>query len=213
MRGTQGSANTGNEVPHRRRPNHNPMYVVLAWYITGRWVMMHISPLFDLMSTAVLSASATDSSLVHDHEVVGEPQNEIQTVTTTSQFSYPQTQFVFEANPAEPVLYLPPILSLLPVEYRQLTTSLVDNQTAGQPTPLSTESHLPSIDKASLSLHLALHRFRAVTREYATVAYAEAFNWDEIELPEDDEHDWYCVAFNSKRRAGSDGDGRSQGSS
>ena len=160
------------------------------------------------MSTAVLSAPSSEPSLVHDHDVVDEPQNETQTLTATSQFSYPQSQFVFEANPTEPVLYLPPILSLLPVEYRQLTASLVENQTTGTLTPLSTESHLPSIDKASLSLHLALHRFRAVTREYATVPYAEAFNWNEIELPEDDEHEWYCVAFNSKRRAGSDGDGR-----
>ena len=161
------------------------------------------------MSTAVLSAPSSEPSLVHDRDVADEPQNETLTLTTTtSQFSYPQSQFVFEANPTEPVLYLPPILSLLPAEYRQLTASLVDSQTTGPHTPLSTESHLPSIDKASLSLHLALHRFRAVTREYAVVPYAEASNWNEIELPEDDEHEWYCVAFNSKRRAGSDGDGR-----
>ena len=160
------------------------------------------------MSTAILSAPSTEASLVHDHQVVDEPRNETQALTTTSRFSYPQSEFVFEANPAEPVLYLPPILSLLPVEYRQLTASLVDQQSVGPHAPLSTESHLPSIDKASLSLHLALHRFRAVTREYATVPYAEAFNWSEIELPEDDEHEWYCVAFNSKRRAGSDGDGK-----
>lgn len=164
------------------------------------------------MSTAVLSTSSPESPLVHDHAVVDEPQNETQTLTATSLFSYPQSQFVFEANPTEPVLYLPPILSLLPAEYRQLTTSLLEKQTAGPHTPLSTESPLPSIDKASLSLHVALHRFRAVTREYATVPYVEAFNWDEVELPEDDEHEWYCVAFNSKRRAGSDGDGMSRGS-
>ena len=34
--------------------------------------------------------------------------------------------------------------------------------------------------------------------------YAEAFNWDELELPADEEREWYCVAFRSKRKEGSD---------
>ena len=47
--------------------------------------------------------------------------------------------------------------------------------------------------------------FQPATDEYATVPYAEAFNWDEMLLPEGDEREWYCVAIRSKRKEGSDG--------
>jgi hypothetical protein len=36
--------------------------------------------------------------------------------------------------------------------------------------------------------------------------YGEAFNWDQLVLPEHEEREWYCVVFRSKRKAGSDGD-------
>lgn len=36
------------------------------------------------------------------------------------------------------------------------------------------------------------------------MSYAEAFNWDELDLPEEDEHEWYVVAFRSIRKPGSE---------
>jgi len=107
--------------------------------------------------------------------------------------------FSADDPPSSPVLYLPPILSALPPGYTHRSLFLVP----GGPTPLSTDSHLPSIDEASLSLHRALHHFRPITPEYASVSYPDAFNWDELRLPEHDEREWYCVVFRSRRREGS----------
>lgn len=70
--------------------------------------------------------------------------------------------------------------------------------------PKTTEARLPDIDAASLSLHKALHNFCPLTENYAATSYAEAFNWDELDLPEEDEHDWYCVVFRSIRKPGSE---------
>lgn len=99
--------------------------------------------------------------------------------------------FSATSPPRDSILYLPPLLSSLP---HATATSLS-----------GTATRLPSIDPASLSLHKALHNFRVVTSEYASVPYAEAFNWDELALEPELEREWYCVAFRSKRRAGSDG--------
>lgn len=106
-----------------------------------------------------------------------------------------------------PILYLPPLLSSLPegVVHPGYPLSAPAISSPGAPKPLSTTARLPTIDHASLSLHRALHHFRPLTDEYALVPYADAFNWDELELPEDDEREWYCVAFRSKRKEGSDG--------
>jgi hypothetical protein len=71
--------------------------------------------------------------------------------------------------------------------------------------PIVTETRLPNIDPASLSLHKALHRFRPLTPDYAGTPYGEAFNWEELVLPEGEERDWYCVVFRSRRKPGSDG--------
>jgi hypothetical protein len=90
--------------------------------------------------------------------------------------------------PPEDVLYLPPLLSSLPS-----SLSLAD-----------TATRLPSIDPASLSLHKALHKFRAVTPDYASLPYADAFNWKQLQLDVQLEREWYCVVFRSKRRPGSD---------
>lgn len=113
----------------------------------------------------------------------------------------------FSRRSRSPILYLPPLLSSLPagVVIPSYPTSSPAFASPSAPRPLATDSRLPSIDKASLSLHRALHHFRPVTDEYATVPYAEAFNWEELELPEDDEREWYCVAFRSRRKDGSDG--------
>ncbi len=113
----------------------------------------------------------------------------------------------FSRRSQSPILYLPPLLSSLPagVVAPNYPTSSPAFSSPSAPRPLATDSRLPSIDNASLSLHRALHHFRPLTEEYSTVPYAEAFNWDELELPEDDEREWYCVAFRSKRKDGSDG--------
>ena len=102
------------------------------------------------------------------------------------------------ASHSVPVLYLPPLLSSLP---EQLEPVPLDS---AQP-PLVTETRLPDIDPASLSLHKALHKFAPKDADYAATPYAEAFNWTELSLPEDEEREWYCVVFRSKRKAGSDG--------
>lgn len=68
-----------------------------------------------------------------------------------------------------------------------------------------TTARLPNIDPTSVSLHKALHRFRPLTSDYAITDYAQAFNWAELKLPKDEEREWYCVVFRSKRSPGSDG--------
>ncbi|KXN90622.1 UPF0643 protein PB2B2.08 [Leucoagaricus sp. SymC.cos] len=105
-------------------------------------------------------------------------------------------------NPAAPVLYLPPLLSSLPERINTEADKTLGNS---EFVPLVTETRLPNIDPASLSLHKALHRFRPLSPNYAGTPYTEAFNWDELILPEDEDRDWYCVVFRSKRKAGSDG--------
>ncbi|KAL0574952.1 hypothetical protein V5O48_006997 [Marasmius crinis-equi] len=97
-----------------------------------------------------------------------------------------------------PVLYLPPLLSSLPPSFERIPH-------ASENPPLFTETHLPNIDPASLSLHKALHHFRPISESYASTPYVDAFNWSELSLPEDEEREWFCVVFRSKRKPGSDG--------
>lgn len=99
-------------------------------------------------------------------------------------------------SPTSPILYLPPLLSSLPSGYPAPPPGLL---------PYTTATRLPNIDPASLALHRALHNFQVASPEYARLPYMEAFNWNELELPEDIEREWYCVVFRSKRREGSDG--------
>jgi len=68
-----------------------------------------------------------------------------------------------------------------------------------------TEVRLPDIHPTSLSLHKALHNFKPVTPDYANTPYEQAFNWSELRLPKDEEWEWFCAAFRSKRKVGSDG--------
>ncbi|KAH7914134.1 hypothetical protein BJ138DRAFT_1144463 [Hygrophoropsis aurantiaca] len=100
-------------------------------------------------------------------------------------------------KPASAVLYLPPLLSSLP-------SKLPAHDLPIDRPPMITETRLPDIDPVSLSLHKALHRFHPITPDYAASPYAEAFNWSRLELPIDEERDWYCVVFRSKRKPGSD---------
>lgn len=97
-----------------------------------------------------------------------------------------------------PILYLPPLISSLP-------KSLPPIDIPHDHPPLTTETRLPDIDPVSLSLHKALHYFRPYDDKYASKSYAEAFNWSELNLPLEEEREWYCVAFRSRRKAGSDG--------
>jgi hypothetical protein len=94
---------------------------------------------------------------------------------------------------SHPILYLPPRLSSLP-----------DSISPDTPTNHHTTNRLPHIDPASLSLHKSLHKFGPLTLEYASTPYADAFNWAEMSLPEEEEREWYCVVFRSKRKAGGD---------
>ncbi|KAH9048351.1 hypothetical protein EDB84DRAFT_265875 [Lactarius hengduanensis] len=98
----------------------------------------------------------------------------------------------------QPILYLPPLLSSLPCSFPSHSHASTDR------VPKTTEARLPDINPASLSLHRALHNFCPLTDDYAATTYAEAFNWGELELPEEDEHDWYCVAFRSIRKPDSE---------
>ncbi|KAI6046157.1 hypothetical protein EDC04DRAFT_2558451 [Pisolithus marmoratus] len=100
-------------------------------------------------------------------------------------------------KPTSTVLYLPPLLSSLP-------SGVEVPVTQSDTPPLVTETHLPDIDPVSLSLHKALHHFRPLSSEYAGLPYAEAFNWLDLDLPLDEEREWYAVVFRSKRKAGSD---------
>lgn len=102
-------------------------------------------------------------------------------------------------NPSEPILYLPPFLSSLPHTHVNFTLP-----TSTGRAPKATEAHLPDIDGPSLALHKALHNFTPITEKYASTSYAEAFNWGDLDLPEEDEHEWYCVAFRSIRKPGSE---------
>jgi hypothetical protein len=101
---------------------------------------------------------------------------------------------------SETILYLPPLLSSLPPTQSNEFLPRSDH------TPY-TETHLPDIDPVSLSLHKALHHFCALDDKYASRPYQEAFNWDEVAqwMEEDEEREWYIVAFRSQRRDGSDG--------
>ncbi|KZV95131.1 hypothetical protein EXIGLDRAFT_834510 [Exidia glandulosa HHB12029] len=93
------------------------------------------------------------------------------------------------------LFYLPPLLSSLPA----------NEQHPDDGTGLRTDTRLPDIDPVSLSLHRALHAFRPLTRKYASTPYKDAFNWAELSLPADEEREWYCVVFRSRRKPGSDG--------
>jgi len=107
----------------------------------------------------------------------------------------------------EPLLYLPPLLSSLPARFAP-DFKVDDDNPESQ---FSTETRLPDIDPASLSLHKALHNFRPITQNYASIPYDEAFNWSQLKLPLDEEREWYCVVFRSLRKPGSDSDCKSFG--
>ena len=119
-----------------------------------------------------------------------------------------QPRFTNESlkNPVHPVLYLPPLISALPSTQDSDSDGTITKEEQAHPTVLTTSTRLPSIDPVSLSLHRALHYFRPLSDKYASQPYGETFNWDELILPTEEEREWYCVAFRSRRKEGSNGD-------
>ncbi|KAJ6499311.1 hypothetical protein C8R45DRAFT_1127055 [Mycena sanguinolenta] len=110
----------------------------------------------------------------------------------------PHSVPAYDDNRISPVLYLPPLLSSLPDTFPPAPVPFGNS-------PVVTQTRLPDIDPVSLSLHKALHYFRPKDEYYARHPYDEAFNWNELILPEKEEREWYCVVFRSKRKAGSEG--------
>ncbi|KAF8287382.1 hypothetical protein DL93DRAFT_2146838 [Clavulina sp. PMI_390] len=100
-------------------------------------------------------------------------------------------------KPKRTVLYLPPLLSSF--DEQAISPNALETKLAQL-----TEARLPSINAASLALHQALHHFQPITDNYSAEPYHESFNWDDLELPEDVEGEWYIVAFRSRRKAGSE---------
>lgn len=94
------------------------------------------------------------------------------------------------------VLYLPPLLSLLPDQLE------APEPTSDAPHVNWTDSRLPDIDPPSRQLHDALHRFGPIDPAYAHVPYASAFNWADLDLPNDLAHEW-CVVRTSAALTGS----------
>ncbi|KAL9110286.1 MAG: hypothetical protein Q9227_005193 [Pyrenula ochraceoflavens] len=102
-------------------------------------------------------------------------------------------------SPPTDTVYLPPLLSRLP-QALLASASELPSPAPGLPSAVGyTTSRLPSIDPASVALHKALLNFHAVTSNYATSPYQDAFNWSELELPLEVEREWYIVAFRSLR--------------
>lgn len=138
----------------------------------------------------LINADAVQSNTFHAHHHLPSPTDSI---------------------PSDPILYLPPLLSPLPVSVGTSSTG-----------PLADfETRLPNIDPGSLALHQALHFFRPRNEGYASTPYHEAFNWDELVslsslitvgvkiaagvklmkqcLPRDITREWYGVVFRSRR--------------
>ena len=68
----------------------------------------------------------------------------------------------------------------------------------------SSDSEL--VDEASKLLSMELSKFKHITENYANEKYEDSFNWNELELPEYIEKDFYAVVFRSKRRQDNDYD-------
>ena len=91
--------------------------------------------------------------------------------------------------PTSEILYLPPLLSLLPASR---TSSGTPNPPPESTAIGFTSSRLPEIDDASIALHFALYNFRVrpSARGYALEDYVDAFCWDELRLPIDVQREW-----------------------
>jgi len=145
--------------------------------------------------------SLDNAQLVHEPKEQNFPLDDAQVVDGPRERDpHVVPKFTSESlsQPSSTVLYLPPLLSSLPQDLCVPPVSVL-----GRP-PLVTETRLPEIDPVSLSLHKALHHFRPLSDDYADLPYALAFNWSTLELPEDEEREWYAVVFRSRRKKDSD---------
>ena len=101
-----------------------------------------------------------------------------------------------------PRLYLPPPASSPSARYEEIpepTSSYL---------PFRIETFSSEVAAMTMELHKALHRFRPVSDQYASMPFNEAFNWEELELPEEIERDWFAVVIQSKQRDGNNTAGR-----
>lgn len=96
-----------------------------------------------------------------------------------------------------PLLYLPPLLSRLPVTSSPATPTVSTPEEDAKrafsfedPCVGLTQSSLPAIDDASVALHNALFKFRPTTENYYYLPYAESFNWNELVLPVEVQREW-----------------------
>lgn len=142
--------------------------------------------LFGFLQSWTSQSWEPQSNLIHDKPTELDQKTPLNDPHIAPTFDAPSLE-----QRSRPLLYLPPLLSSLPSSIPPITGNNVKT--------LVTETRLPNIDPVSLSLHKALHHFGPLTEDYASTPYAEAFNWNELELPEDEEREWYCVAFRSKR--------------
>lgn len=110
----------------------------------------------------------------------------------------PTFESIEYARQRRPTFYLPPLLTL-PLEALCLPEPTSSYQ------PYTT--YLPDLSAVTLALHKALHQFRPLTENYAETPFDEAFNWEELYLPEDAEREWFAVVTHSKTKDGSN-DGR-----
>ncbi|KAG8833809.1 hypothetical protein FRC17_010050 [Serendipita sp. 399] len=154
--------------------------------------------------TATLEALASGHS--HSHASTHPPPSPLELTAQEKEAHQPPT--FDETHGGEEVLYLPPLLSALPQSLSSQhgggSRPIGEEEKEGEHQPLHTSTHLPSIDPVSLSLHKGLHKFKPLDTHYASRPYAEAFNWADMVLPIEEEREWYCVAFRSRRKPGSE---------
>lgn len=108
--------------------------------------------------------------------------------THTAQISTSTLPPSHSPAPTSEILYLPPLLSLLPTSHHLASSTTLPPTREIQ----FTSSRLPDIDDASLALHFALFDFRVRPSEigHALENYDAAFNWDELRLPVDVQREW-----------------------
>ncbi|GAA94171.1 uncharacterized protein L969DRAFT_93552 [Mixia osmundae IAM 14324] len=102
-------------------------------------------------------------------------------VATTAQADVP-VRPVRETMAVKPKAFLRPLLSRLPMQQHDQSQAR---------SWAYTDSTLPSIDEASIALHHALRQLKPLSPHYARMPYDKAFNWSELVLDAELEHEWY----------------------
>ncbi|GAA5916128.1 hypothetical protein JCM8208_002216 [Rhodotorula glutinis] len=181
---------------------------VSSWALSGS--SRSSSPSTDLDLDAEWDAPSRKSSLalVPPEEQVAQVVTERESDAVAAIRARP-TSSSSTGQPAQPFLYLPALLSRLPLPALESSSSRVEPgpgpalfdsaratsspsgyapgsaaDATGAPVAY-TASHLPTLDLVSHALHHALHAFRPVTPRYATSPYADSFNWADLRLEDD----------------------------